>query len=131
MQYHEFMGKVQSRAHLGSTGEAVTAARATLEVLAQRLAGGTPENLAAQLPSEVGTYLTGQETDRAFDLDEFYEKVSQRENVELPDAVHHARAVMSVLQEAVSQGLLEDIRAQLPEEYNPLFEYDGKGEAAE
>ena len=59
----------------------------------------------------------------------YHQKVNEIENVDLPDAVHHARAVMSVLQDAVSQGLIEEVRSQLPEEYNPLFEYNGKGEA--
>lgn len=128
MQYHKFIGHVQSRARLGSTGEAVRATRATLEVLGQRLFDGQAGNLAAQLPSEIGLYLTKEQPSETFDLDEFFVRVSQRENVDLPDAVHHARAVLSVVQEAVTQGEIDKLRAQLPDDYDALFESGSEGE---
>jgi uncharacterized protein (DUF2267 family) len=128
MRYHEFIGKVQNRARLGTTGEAVRATRATLEVLGERLYGGAAENLAAQLPSELGNYLTERKENQSFNLDEFFERVSVREKVDLPRAVHHARAVISVVQEAVTEGEIEDVRAQLPDEYDQLFESGSEGE---
>jgi len=42
--------------------------------------------------------------------------------------VHHARAVISVLTEAVSNGEIDDLRSGLPEEYAPLFEAGSEGE---
>lgn len=128
MQYHEFIGKVQNRARMGTTAEAVRATRATLEVLGERLYGGAADDLAAQLPSEVRNYLTDGEESNTFGLDEFFERVSKNENVDLPDAAHHARVVMSVVQDASSHGQIKDIRAQLPEEYDPLFESGSEGE---
>lgn len=128
MQYHEFMGEVQNRARLGSTAEAVRATRATLEVLGQRLFGGEADELAAQLPAEIQNYLTDGEESQAFGLDEFFERVSKNEGVDLPDAAHHARAVLSVVQDAVSHGQIKNVRAQLPEEYDPLFESGSEGE---
>jgi uncharacterized protein (DUF2267 family) len=128
MQYDEFIGRVQNRARLGTSGEAVRATRATLEVLGERLFGGEAEDLAAQLPREVGRYLTADGGSESFGLDEFFRRVSEREEVELPDAVHHARAVMSVVQEAVTEGEVQDVLAQLPEEYRPLFESGSEGE---
>lgn len=56
MKYDEFMGMVQNRARLASTGEAVRATRATLQTLGQRLFGGEAKDLAAQLPQEVGDF---------------------------------------------------------------------------
>ena len=50
MQYDQFIGEVQNRARLPSEGEAIAAVRATLQTLAERLAGGATDNLAAQLP---------------------------------------------------------------------------------
>lgn len=128
MKYHEFIGHIQNRARLGSTAEAVKATRATLEVLAERLFDGQSSNLAAQLPSEVGVYLSDGGKSETFDLQEFFIRVSQRENVDLPDAVHHARAVISVMQEAVSQGEIDKVRAQLPDDYDALFESGSEGE---
>ena len=52
MKHDEFIGQVQHRARLSSRGEAERATRATLETLAERLAGGEEQDLAAQLPAE-------------------------------------------------------------------------------
>lgn len=122
MQYHEFIGKVQNRSRLGTTGEAVRATRATLEILGCRLYGGQARHLAAQLPGEVGVYLPQNDASEDFGLTEFYRRVSLKEGTDLPDAVHHARSVISVVEEAISPGEWADVRAQLPEEYDSLFE---------
>lgn len=124
MNYDEFVGQVQHRARLGTEGETVKAIRVTLEVLGERLFGEEAENLAAQLPSEIGQYLRQVDTSKSFDLDEFFKRVSQREGVDLPDANFHARAVMSVVKDAVTAGEFQDMRAQLPDEYDPLFEVE-------
>ena len=42
MDLDEFLGHVQHRAQLASTGQALNATRSTLQVLGQRLAGGAP-----------------------------------------------------------------------------------------
>jgi len=132
MQYDEFIGQVQHRAQLASSGEAVAATRATLETLAERLAGGATENLAAQLPQEIGLYLLGATAgsgDR-FSLDDFFALVSIREGVDLPKSVHHARVVIEVLSEAVSPGEIRKICAQLPDEFDALFETGSAGDLA-
>lgn len=122
MLYHEFIGKVQNRSRLGTTGEAVRTTRATLEVLGSRLYGGQARHLAAQLPEEVGVFLLQDDGSESFGLSEYYHRVSLREGTDLPDAIHHARSVLSVVEEAVSPGEWADVRAQLPEEYDSLFE---------
>jgi uncharacterized protein (DUF2267 family) len=124
MQYDEFVGQVQNRAHLPSQGEAVAAIRATLETLAERLTKGESDHLSAQLPREIAAYLRpatllGQES---LTLDQFFARVSDREGVDLPKSVHHARVVAEVLREAVSPGEFDDMLAQLPDEYNQLFQ---------
>jgi uncharacterized protein (DUF2267 family) len=127
MQYDEFIGQVQHRARLAATDQAVRATRATLETLGERLFGGEADDLAAQLPEEIGIYLRQAQSNEKYSLDEFFKRVSEREGVELPDAVHHARAVISVLCEAVTPGELQDVRAQLPDEFDPLFEAGSEG----
>jgi uncharacterized protein (DUF2267 family) len=124
MQYDEFVGQVQHRARLASTDEAVRAIRSTLETLAERLVGNEPEDLASQLPEEIGIFLrapfAGQ--GQRLTLEDFFELVSAREGIELPQAIFHARAVMDVLRDAVSAGELNDVRGQLPAEFRSLFE---------
>ena len=127
MQYDEFVGQVQHRARLASGGQAINAIEATLTTLAERLYGGEAEDLAAQLPRQIQPYLQVLEMGEDFDLKEFYERVSMREEVDLPIAIYHARAVVSVVCDSVSEGEIQDILAQLPEEYCSLFQWEEAG----
>lgn len=127
MQFDEFTGKVQNKAKLATTGEALKAIRATLETLAERTAGKEAENLAAQLPEEIGRYLRGKHIVESFSLADFFDRVTEKEGVDKPVAVYHARAVIDVLKEAVSAGEIEDLRAQLPDDWDPLFEMGAEG----
>ena len=128
MKYPEFINLVQRRARLDNEEEALRATEATLKTLAERITAEEAEQLAAQLPAEVGRYLKDPEKQEAFDLDNFYYHVSIRESVGLPEVIRHARAVMSVVSQAVSTGEMQDILDQLPGEYLPLFTFGGDGE---
>lgn len=122
MQYHEFIGQIQHKARLGSLGDAVRAANATLQTLAERLPGDEADHLAAQLPYEIGRFIREHATGaERFSVDEFYNRVTDREGIDKPQAVFHARAVIEVLQQAVSAGEIEQIRNQLPDDFLPLF----------
>ena len=126
MQYHEFVGQVQDRARLGSEGEAMQAIRATLSALGTRLHGGEANDIAAQLPDGIAHFLTRAERNEPLTMRAFYEQVQEAEQVDFPEAVFHARVVMQVLEEAISGGEMQDIRAQLPAEYEDLFEPVGE-----
>lgn len=131
MKYDEFIKKVQNRGHMESRMEAENATKATLETLAERLAGGEPKDLASQLPPEIAEYLRydGEQDPNRFSLNEFFERVTEKDSgVDKPRAVYHARVVIAVLQDAVTQGEIDHIRSQLPEEYHPLFEAGSQGE---
>jgi uncharacterized protein (DUF2267 family) len=100
------------------------AIHATLETLNARLAGGEADDLAAQLPTEISSYLRQPVLQEKFGLHEFFERVAmcEGEGVSVSDAAFHASAVVSVLCDAVSRGEMDDVRAQLPKEYARLFE---------
>ena len=132
MKYEEFIEEVQKRAHLASKSEAKRATRAALETLAEYISQKERYDAASQLPRGLALYLKepflgpgkhsvpGPESNGS--LDDFYQRVSLREEVPRETAAEHARAVMSVLREALSTGEFEDIRAQLPAElYNEFF----------
>lgn len=123
MQTQEFLGRVQSTARLPSLDAAIRATRATLETLAERLGPDESRHLGAQLPHEIQLYLRGVGTPmpERFSSDEFLERVCAREGVELPKSAYHARAVMEVLTEAVSQGQIRDVIDGLPNDYRRLF----------
>ncbi len=130
MRYDEFIGQVQHCAGLGSHAEAERATRATLETLAERLAGGEAHDLAAQLPPELARSLEAPDAGigAKLTLNEFFELVSEREGVDLEDSTLHARVVIGVLTEAVSLGEIKDVRVQLPAAFAQLFNVENEGD---
>jgi uncharacterized protein (DUF2267 family) len=130
VRYDAFLGHVQHRARLGSHAEAE---RATLETLAERLVGGEAHDLASQLSPELAHSLQLPDAGigAKLTLDEFFELVSEREGVELEEATFHARVVIGVLTEAVSQGEIQDVRVQLPAAFAQLFNVANVGDLPE
>jgi uncharacterized protein (DUF2267 family) len=125
MKGEQFTAEVRNLAELDSNEDAEKAIRATLETLKERLAGNEPWNLAAQLPPEIAVFVEGAGGREAFSVQEFYERVAQKEGTKSEEAVKHARAVATVLQMAVSGGELEDVRSQLGNDYEELFGQPG------
>jgi len=130
VKYDEFLGQVRHRARLGSRGEAERATRATLETLAERLVDGEARDLAAQLPPELAHFLQPPDAGigTKLTLDELFETVSMREGVELEEATFHARVVIGVLTEAISQVEIQDARVQLPAAFAQLFNVANEGD---
>jgi uncharacterized protein (DUF2267 family) len=91
----------------------------------ERLAGNEPSNLAAQLPPEIAPYVEGSGGQESFSVNEFYDRVAQKEGVGHDEAVRHARAVATVLQTAVTGGEIDDLCSQLGNEYEELFGQPG------
>ena len=129
MNYDDFLGKVQAKARLAGPDDAVNATRAALTTLSERLFGGESDDLASQLPTEIARFVERTaHTQDDYDLEEFFRRVTEREGVRQSDAVHHVRAVLDVLQEAVTAGQIRHIRDQLPPEYQQLFEAGSEGQ---
>ena len=126
MTYDQFVGEVQHRAQLGSLGDAVGAIRVTLEALAECLAMDEAENLASQLPREVGIYLLRSvlvEPVRPT-LDEFLEAITLDEGIDAQDAIYQARVVLEMLGETVSPEAL----APLPQAFRDFMTPDSQGQ---
>ena len=71
MKFDEFVAEVRKRVEFDNPDRPAEATAATLEVLGQRLAGGEPSDLAAQLPDELAGYLSVQDGDAgSFDVDD-------------------------------------------------------------
>ncbi|MFH7025978.1 MAG: DUF2267 domain-containing protein [Heteroscytonema crispum UTEX LB 1556] len=123
MKYDEFIKHVESLAQVNSREEAQRATRATLETIKERIVGDEAKDLAAQLPKELGDCLRGREGENGqlFGMQEFIERVSQKENVEPTAAAIHVRAVFTVLQQAVTPGEFADVRANFSPDYAELF----------
>ncbi|RKN03188.1 DUF2267 domain-containing protein [Streptomyces radicis] len=123
MRHDDFIGQVQARARLDSRGAAEAATRASLETLAERIPPALAEHLAAQLPREIGEHLRRVAT--APDLpatgirmtnEQFFARVSERSGADLPKAVHEARCVVEVTDEATVGSLTDKVKDALDDE---------------
>lgn len=89
-------------------------------------------HMASQLPPGGAELLRHERAGagESFSLEEFFKRVNERRDpgVDKPRAVYHARVVIEVLQEAVTEGEVDDVCSQLPAEYAPLFEAGSQGE---
>lgn len=123
MKADEFIKTVMHVTGLPSREEAENAVRATLETLSEHLAGGEPGNLAAQLPQEIAQYLNQPYIphQESFGLQQFFERVAQREGISYQQAERDATAVIQVLSEVITQGLVQNVKAQLPAGIADLF----------
>ena len=101
--------------------EAERATRAVLETLAERLAKGEADDLAAELPPEVAASLHTATPAEGFDLDEFLNRVAGRAGVDLATAERYARAVFTALGQAVSRKEIDDMAAELSRDYARLL----------
>ena len=130
MKYDEFMVQVERRTGVDSREAAIRATTATLETLAERLAGGEAKDLASQLPPEIGAYLQQPfaGAGESFSLDEFFQRVSIREGVPVQDAAYHARIIIALISEVVSMGEIENVRSQLPADFRQLFDVQYEGQ---
>ncbi len=123
MRYDEFVSQVQKRAELPDREHAEQAVEAVLSVLGDRLAGGEPGDLAAQLPPEAARFLDATGAGERFSVEEFYERVAEREGRGCTpgQAREHAMAVMSTVVDTVTEGERGDLASQLPEDYGELL----------
>jgi uncharacterized protein (DUF2267 family) len=128
MRYEEFVNLVQERANLGTQAEAERIIEVTLATLGERIYRSARDDVAAQLPAGLKEFLyqrargeVSPEHVNRFSLEEFYNRVSARADVGYPSAVEQARAVFQTLREAISAGEWQDLREELPAEYDELL----------
>ena len=133
MQYRAFVDLVRTRALLEDEVEAQQAIRATLETLGERLVADEVAALAEPLPPEFEAYLSqgeerGPEPAASQDLKAFYQRIAEREGVAEAEAVYHAQVVASVLHAALPAAITARLRALLPDDFDHLFAFVGKGD---
>jgi len=97
-----------------------------LEALGVRISAGQADDLEPFLPPELRPALTrgiveGGPGAVAIPLEAFIERIARREGISEEEASAHARAVFTVLREAVGQEEFEDTLAQLPDPYRLLL----------
>jgi uncharacterized protein (DUF2267 family) len=119
--YDELVDRVSGRAGLDPAA-AGRALEAVLETLAERIAGGEVDDIAAALPAELRPALErGKERSRGkaqrMSLDDFVARVADRERVTWEDALEHTRAVFVTLRETLPDKEWSDMLDELPSGY--------------
>jgi uncharacterized protein (DUF2267 family) len=102
------------------------AIQAVLRTLAEQIAPGEIDDLVARLPTELHPLLKDARAHHRgsashVPLDEFLERVAQREGTDRFTSERHARAVLTSLREAVGDDEFFDVTVQLPFEYGVLW----------
>lgn len=123
MHHDEFVRYVERvvAGGLGAEG-AKRAIAATLTTLAECLPSGEAHDLAAQLPLQLQTPLAAVPAQpQTISVEEFLRRVAARERVSPSEALHHVRAVLDALAEAVTGHELHHVREHLPDEFETLF----------
>jgi uncharacterized protein (DUF2267 family) len=92
-----------------------------LQTLADRLSAGEARDLAAELPPEIAPWMATTTAAQPFGLDGFLQRVAEREGIDLDAAERHTRAVFTALGRAVRRQELEDMAAELPNEFASLL----------
>ena len=122
MQHEELIRQVRQRARLSSRSDAERAVRAALETLGECLPEELADNLAAQLPQEIGDYLyRGVANGERFDRQEFVARVAARAGTRQQHAACLARTVFEVVDEAVQDEVMLKVAGSLPDDIAELL----------
>ncbi|WP_026454810.1 DUF2267 domain-containing protein [Saccharomonospora iraqiensis] len=123
-QMTEFAEKVRERAGIDNVEEADQLSRACAQVLGETISGGQAENLALQLPDELGAELAAQRGQASsFDKAQFLEKVGGKIlSVDTDRVERQVAAVFATIRETTRKGELNDTLAQLPPELTEMFD---------
>ncbi len=121
MQYEQFMATVCERSAL-EREQADRAVAATLTALSRRLTPEEANDLAGQLPRELKSPFTGERAPaERFGADDFLLRVADAAELDDEEARRAVGAVLTTIRDTVSAELLDDVLAQLPREFEPLF----------
>jgi uncharacterized protein (DUF2267 family) len=129
-----FLAKLAERAGI-DVEAAGPATDAVFEALAHRIAPGEVDDLIVRLPLELHIPLARGRAEvtsqpARMRLAEFIDAIAHRAGVDSVDAVEHARAVLSVLRDAVGEEEFLEVVVQLPDEYRrTLALHSDKGPA--
>lgn len=125
MNYREFVGQAQHRLELDELGPTVRVIRAVLTTLGERVDPGEATDLASPLPMEIDRYLieAAEQGGEKFSFDEFLNRVSERADLNRSTANYYSQTVVGLVGDIVPPGNIEKIRNQLPDEFEPIFQF--------
>ena len=121
MLYQDFFDQVMSRAGFDRRADGERAIAAVLETLGACLGAREREALAGELAEALRAPLTRHEPAGGFDRAELFSRVALRENVALGFAIEHTEVVCELIAEALPDGALDVLRAEVGAELAALF----------
>jgi uncharacterized protein (DUF2267 family) len=122
VKQHEFIAHVRRRGEHADAAQAEQVARTVLSVLGQRLGADEAEDLAAQLPGDLGDSLLAEAgPPKTWGRSEFLRELADALSADEDAAESAATAVLTTVAEAVTGGELNDVISRLPSGYAELF----------
>lgn len=117
MGYREMIKKVQQYSGF-SDSESENALIMFINMLARRLTPDERMDFASQLPAELqDTVVSIEEIDEQdVNMEDMLETIAEEQNIDEDRAKKQVMAVWLTLRDAISQGEIEDIRSQLPQD---------------
>lgn len=122
MELQPFIEDIRARAGLLTEEEAIGAAEATLETLGEVLESGERDRIAPTLPEGLSSALKRHTAGQRLVPDQFYERVTEREQKGRGLAMEHAQAVCQALAQALDSEQRTKLRGMMPEDLRYLFE---------
>jgi uncharacterized protein (DUF2267 family) len=118
----EFIRQVSERSGIDEK-EARKRTQAVLYTLGERLSKSMRDKLASEIPNEMKEFIFGDWGERTnrFDLEDFYTRVVARAGIDFTTAVEETRCILSLLKEVISSGVMQDINAELPDQFQEVF----------
>jgi len=120
MDYEQIIAVIRRAASGLSSEEAELAAHATLQTLAERLSRSQALHILRELPAGLKPWIYTVTDAATFDIDEFLDKVADREDTDVETALRHARAVFFALGDALSPAEVAHLAESLPRTFDPL-----------
>lgn len=127
MEHEEFIEQVQlnlmrDHALRLSEAEAAAAIEAVLQTLAEQITAADRAALAELLPPALQDFWRDAGTAKSLTLDGFFERIAERESIDVTVAAYYVSAVLDTLSETLDSEDLDRLRAELPSRFYPLFQ---------
>ena len=116
MRYREMIKKVQQYSGF-SDSESESALITFISMLAERLSPDERMDFASQLPAELqDTVVSVEEADYAMSMEDVLETIAEEQHINEDHAKKQIMAAWQTLKDAITQGGIDDIRSQLPQD---------------
>ncbi len=117
MQYEEFIDAVQEALAMEDRERVEGIVETVLWTLSGRLKPAARHDIAAQLGGELKEPFQRSDAREIISLDEFFNRVSARADLNLVEVQSYSKAVVDALHGALSEGEYSDMVEELPSEY--------------